>query len=207
MNFFPVLWVEEDMLKGKTDRNTALRVLTIGFLLISTVSCSHKYNSNELDLSFYQWNMWAGDEVSVLASSSEPAPPDCGWDEFNRGVGKLVRIPATFEAQFSETENKGVLWYHCRFTLPELWQARTIHLVFENAGPGVDLFLNEKFVESHKGNHTPFELNITDQVYYTRDNHLAIKVTDSEPGSNPGAFGILGKIVVKSSESDDPHSD
>ena len=195
------------MLKGKTDGNTAIRVLTIGFLLLSTVSCSHKYNSNELDLSFYQWNMWAGDEVSVRVSSSKPAPPDCGWDEFNRGVGKLVRIPATFEAQFSEVENKGVLWYHCRFTLPDLWEARTIHLVFENTGPGVDLFLNEKFVESHKGNHTPFELNITDQVYYTRDNHLAIKITDSEPGSDPGAFGILGKIVVKSSESVDPHSD
>jgi hypothetical protein len=199
LNFFPVLWVEEDMLEGKIDRNTALRVLTIGFMLISTVSCSHKYNSNELDLSFYQWNMWAGDEELVQVSSSEPAPPDCGWDEFNRGVGKLVRIPATFEAQFSETENKGVLWYHCRFTLPELWEARTIHLAFENAGPGLDLFLNEKFVESHKGNDTPFELNITDQVYYTRDNHLAIKVIDSEPGSNPDAFGIMGKIIVKSS--------
>ncbi len=195
------------MLKGKTDRYTALRILTIGFLLIWIVSCSHKYNSNELDLSFYQWNMWAGDVVSGQEISSEPAPPGCGWDEFNRGVGKLVRIPAAFETQFSEMENKGVLWYHCRFTLPDLWEAKTIHLAFENAGPRVDLFLNEKFVESHTGNHTPFELNITDQVYYTRDNHLAIKVTDSEPGSNPGAFGILGKIVVKSSESVDLQSD
>ena len=199
MNFSPVEMVEEDMLKGKTDKYTALRVLTIGFVLISAVSCSHKYNSNELDLSFYQWNMWAGDEGSGQVISSVPSPPGCGWDEFNRGVGKLVRIPATFDTQFSEMENKGVLWYHCRFTLPELWEARTIHLAFENAGPGVDLFLNEKFVESHKGNHTPFELNITDQVYYTRDNHLAIRVTDPEAGSNPAAFGIMGKIVVKSS--------
>jgi len=128
------------MLKGMTDRYTALRILTIWFVLISTVACSHKYNSNELDLSFYQWNMWAGDEVSGQVISSEPAPPDCGWDEFNRGVGKLVRIPATFETQFPEMENKGVLWYHCRFTLPELWEARTIHLAFDDAGPGVDLF-------------------------------------------------------------------
>jgi hypothetical protein len=201
LNFSPVEMVEEYKLKGMTDRYTAIRVLTIGFVLISTVSCSHKYNSNELDLSFYQWNMWAGDEVLGQVVSSEPAPPDCGWDEFNRGVGKLVRIPAAFDTQFPGLENKGVLWYHCRFTLPDLWEAKTIHLVFENAGPGVDLFLNEKFVESHKGNHTPFELNITDQVYYTRDNHLAIKVTDSEPGSDPGTFGIMGKIVVKSSAS------
>jgi len=199
--------VEEDMLKGKTDKHTALKVLLIGFVLLSTLSCSHKYNSNELDLSFYQWNMWAGDEIPGPVGSSEPAPPMCGWDEFNRGVGNLVRIPATFESQFSVEENKGVLWYHCRFTLPELWQSRTIHLAFENAGPGLDLFLNEKFVESHKGNETPFELNISEQVYYTRDNHLAIRVTDTEPGSDPGAFGIMGKIVVKSSESIDPPSD
>lgn len=195
------------MQKGKTDRYTTVRVLAIGLFLIWTVSCSHKYNSNELDLSFYQWNMWAGEVDAGKKVASVPASPSIGWDEFNRGVGKLVRIPASFESQFSENENKGVLWYHCRFTLPELWQARTIHLVFENAGPGVDLFLNEKFVESHQGDHTPFELNITDQVYYTRDNHLAIKVIDSEPGSDPGAFGIMGKIVVRSSENVDSQSD
>ncbi len=114
-------------------------------------------------------------------------------------MGNLVRIPASFESQFSETENNGVLWYHCRFTLPDLWEARTIHLAFENVGPDVDLFLNEKFVESHKGDHTSFELNITNQVYYTRDNHLAVKVIDSGLGSNPGAFGIMGNILVKSS--------
>ncbi len=56
-------------------------------------------------------------------------------------------------------------------------------------------------------NEFEFELNITDQVFYTRDSHLAIKVIDSEPGSNPDAFGIMGKIVVKSSESIDPPSD
>jgi hypothetical protein len=199
LNFSPVEMVEEDMLKGKTDKYTALKVLLIGYVLLLTLSCSHKYNSNELDLSYYQWNMWAGDEGAGQGISSDPAPPGCGWDEFNRGVGNLVRIPATFESQFSVEENKGVLWYHCRFTLPDLWHSKTIHLAFENAGPGLDLFLNEQFVESHKGNDTPFELNITDQVYYTRDNHLAIKVIDSESGSNSGAFGIMGKIVVKSS--------
>ena len=83
--------VEEDMLKGKTDKYTALKVILIGFVLLSTLSCSHKYNSNELDLSFYQWNMWVGDELSGPVGSSEPAPPTCGWEEFNRGVGNLVR--------------------------------------------------------------------------------------------------------------------
>lgn len=192
--------VEECKLNGMIDRYATLRIITIGFVLILTLQCSHKYNSNELDLSFYQWNMWAGDLVSGHDITSEPAPPGCGWEEFNRGVGKLVRIPATFDTHFSDMENRGVLWYHCRFTLPELWEARTIHLAFEGAGPGVDLFLNEKLVESHMGNDTSFEINISEQVYYTRDNHLAIKVTDTEPGSNPGAFGIMGKIVVKSSE-------
>ncbi len=195
----PNILNQEDMLKGKTDKYTALKVLLIGFVLLSTLSCSHKYNSSELDLSYYQWNMWAGDEIPGSVGSSEPAPPACGWEEFNRGVGNLVRIPASFESQFSVEENNGVLWYHCRFTLPELWEARTIHLAFENVGPDVDLFLNEKFVESHKGDHTSFELNITNQVYYTRDNHLAVKVIDSGLGSNPGAFGIMGNIVVKSS--------
>jgi len=42
---------------------------------------------------------------------------------------------------------------------------------------------------------TPFELDVTDQIYYVRDNHLAIRITDPVGGG-----GIDGNITVKSSE-------
>ena len=184
------------------DRFTALKIVALGFLWVFTVQCSHKYNSNDLDLSYYQWNMWAEEDGSGKALSTESQAPSCGWEEFNRGVGKLVRIPASFDSQFTDQENQGVLWYHCRFTLPELWEARTIKLYIEKAGPRVDLFLNEQLVDSNLVGMGPIEVDLSAQVYYVRDNHLAIKVTTSSPESDPGSFGVLGKVIVKSGVSE-----
>lgn len=188
-------------MNGMLDKYSSLRILSLGIVLVFTVQCSHKYNSSDLDLSYYQWNMWAGDDNSEQAGSHDPLPPSCGWEEFNRGVGKLVRIPATFESQYPE-QTGDVLWYHCRFTLPELWEARTISLYFEEAGPQVDLYLNEQLVASKLGATSPFEVDLTGQVYYVRDNHLAIRVSTPEPETDPEAFGILGKVIIKSSASE-----
>lgn len=187
-----------DKMIGMIKKNAAGRVIALGMVLMLTVQCSHKYNSDDLDLTYYQWNMWAEEDGFRQELSFEPAPPSCGWEEFNRGVGKLVRIPAPFGSQFSEEENRGVLWYHCRFTLPELWQARAIKLHIEKAGPVVDLYLNEQLVATNLRSATPIEVDLSGQVYYVRDNHLAIKVTASEPGSDPKTFGVLGKVIVKS---------
>lgn len=177
---------------------TILRTLVLGISLVMIGSCSHKYNSDDLDLTFYQWNMWPEDSSATQAPSSKLEAPSCGWEDFNRGVGKLVRIPATFESHFSEEENGGVLWFHCRFTLPKHWDSRSIYLAFEGAGPDVTVFLNEKLVDSNRRTEAPFELDISEQVFYVRDNHLAIRVIDPDPGSNSAAFGILGKVLVKS---------
>jgi len=177
----------------------------LGLMYLLTVSCSHKYNSDELDLGFYQWNMWLDDPAlkDTQALKNDHAleaekTPSCGWEDFHRGIGKLVRIPANFEAHFSDVDHKGVLWFHCRFTLPELWEHRNIDLAFESAGPGVEVYLNEKLVGSHQGSEIPFEFNITEQVYYTLDNHLSIRLTDLKKGSKPDSFGILGQVLVKS---------
>jgi len=169
-------------------------------LLLLLVSCSHNYDSNTLDLSFYQWNLWPDTEADVSTSL-----PSCGWEVLHRGNGKLVRIPARMnehfetgeDAQYRIPENyASVYWFHCRFTLPELWAERQIILRFENAGPEVGIYLNEQHVDYHSGTDESFDVDITRQVYYTRDNHLAIRITD--PGRGSG--GIAGNLVVVSKD-------
>lgn len=184
------------------NRTTWKTGLFVYLIFLLTASCSHNYNSDELDLGFYQWNMWPDEQARM-----DDQVPSCGWEEFHRGIGKLVRIPATFDEHFGEEENPGVMWFHCRFTLPELWEGRSIHLYVEGAGPLVDVILNEHPVEFHIEKPGPFELNISDQVYYTLDNHLAIKITDPDQGSDLHPFGILGKVVVKSKVNEAVSSD
>jgi hypothetical protein len=166
------------------------------------VSCSHKYNRDILDLSFYQWNQWPDKEAewpkaithvqSNDLSGMHSNPPTCGWEVLHRGNGTLVRIPAVL------MDYQGVSWYHCRFTLPEVWKERKIVLRFEDAGPEAEVYLNEQLSGFFREGNTPFELNVTDQIYYTLDNHLAIRITDPFGGG-----GIGGNITVKSSERTD----
>lgn len=168
------------------------------FSLFFFTSCSLKYNSDTLDLSFYQWNQWPDKDatwsidtldIQHLDLSEFPAqPPTCGWEELHRGNGRLVRIPAALPGY------KGVSWYHCRFTLPELWHEKQIEFLFDSTGPRVEVYLNEALEGYQNGGNGTFKLDVTETIYYTRDNHLAIRITD------PDGTGGMGNLIVKSAQ-------
>ena len=165
-------------------------------LLISIIlmgSCSHKFDSNILGLEFYQWNLWQ--DTGIVPGNDLPS---CGWDNLHRGLGKLVRIPASLDEHFTTMEEGSVFWYHCRFTLPEQWEGRPVSLVLEGVGPLVKLFLNQEEVGSFKDQEGAFELDVSEDIYYTRDNHLAIRVSNIQEGRPGKLNGITGTVLVKS---------
>ena len=123
--------------------------------------------------------------------------PSCGWEDFHRGMGKLVRIPALARDHFQDKSEVGVLWYHCKFTLPENWEERKIELEITGAGPGVELFLNETKIADFQGSQEMFTLNVSEVIFYTRDNHLALRISTS-PGDVWEEEGIAGGVVIKS---------
>ena len=205
-------------------------------VLLPDYGCSHKYDSNTLDLGFYQWNMWPDAEAS--ADGSSPAAtmaPSCGWEDFHRGTGKLVRIPAVAGDHFLEDVPLEVVWFHCRFTLPEMWEHRQIGLNFEGISGAAEVFLNGELVGSNRMSHgpdgpeggpptegtpssegdpshekspssegdpshekspsvekSPLKIDISETVYYTRDNHLVVRIS----GSGKGEAGLTGNVLV-----------
>jgi hypothetical protein len=187
------------------------RVMFPVMILMAGYSCSHSYEGDNLDLGFYQWNLWAdtlADPESPSAFISEGGEqkvglhePGCGWEEFNRGVGQLVRIPARmgdylFQEQEGEAQTgsyRGVAWYHCRFTLPKIWKDQPMILYFGGAGPEVEIYLNETLVGVHRGSGAPFSIDVTGTIYHVRDNHLAVRIWDPEGAGG----GITGEIRVK----------
>ncbi len=176
----------------------------VWLVMLFTWSCSHDYNSDTLDLVKYQWNMWPdvgaepGNDADYKAGADLASlpinAPSCGWDDLDRGMGKLVRIPAIQESHFKPEEQSSVVWFHVRHTLPELWAERDITLHFGGVSHSAEIYLNGELVGAYLGANTPFSLDITEKVYYVRDNHLAIRVYDPDPGS----CGITGKILVVS---------
>lgn len=161
-------------------------------LLLMLLSCSHKFEPNTLDLDFYQWNLWY--DTSDAATMQKPS---CGWEELHRGMGLLVRIPALARDHFEDKSESGVLWYHCRFTLPENWEERKVELQITGAGPRVDLFLNENKIADFQGTKQMFTLDVSELIFYTRDNHLALRISTA-PGDQWAEEGIEGGVVVKS---------
>ncbi len=180
------------------------RILPLWVLLLVAFSCSHTYDSNTLDLGKYQWNMWPDMEAvagpdSLYGAGTEPGTwpsnaPSCGWDVLHRGNGKLVRIPAILDLNFTPEEQSSVTWFHCRHTLPSLWAERDISLSFEGVSHRAEVYLNEELVGVYLGENSPFTIDITEKVFYVRDNHLSIRVYDPIPGF----CGITGNILVVS---------
>lgn len=170
------------------DRTSIRTGLLAALILLLTVSCSHKYNSDELDLGFYQWNMWPDNQAGV------DGLPSCGWEVLHRGNGKLVRIPALVDEHFAAEELSGTTWFHCRFTLPEIWEDREISLKFEGISHLADIYLNELKVGTFAGGGSSYKLDVTETVYYVRDNHLAIRISDPDQISG----GLTGSVWVSS---------
>lgn len=169
-----------------------VRYLLLIVLPVLWTSCSHSYDSDVQNLDFYQWNLWqdpVADQEDVL--------PSCGWEDLHRGMGKLVRIPASLEEHFPDREATDVFWYHCRFTLPEQWEEMPISLVFKEAGPIIGLFLNEGEVKVLQGEKATFEVDVSESIYYTRDNHLSIRISNPKGESPEQLTGISGTIIVK----------
>ena len=170
------------------------KILLFPALIVILLSCSHRFEGNVLDLGFYQWNMW----IDEGGSAEDPAGniPSCGWEEFHRGKGKLVRIPALASEHFPEAGEQSVLWFHCRFTLPEQWEHRPILLEFEGLSHRPEVWLNEKNLNPDRTGGMSYQAEVSGSIYYTLDNHLSIRIT----GKGPGPRGITGTIKVFSTK-------
>jgi len=162
-------------------------LLTLGIV----TACSHKFDSQVLDLNFYQWNLWPDRE----ATSKDDAP-SIGWEELHRGTGKLVRIPALIKDHYPGDQGEDIYWYHCRFTLPENWEEKEVILRFIGVGPTSNVYLNGELVGSNRGMEGNFDMDVSETIYYTRDNHLAIQVSDPE-SDRFHTMGISGTVQAR----------
>jgi hypothetical protein len=161
-------------------------------VLLVIFSCSHHYRSDKMDLGFYQWNLWI-DEEAGTDTALGTHDPSCGWETMKLGVGKLVRIPTLVGDQFPEG-TAGAAWYHCRFSLPDLWDKSDVSIQFDSVNGNTEVYLNGELAASQPKTDKPFSLDLSGKIYYTRDNHIAIRIISEDPRKT----GIAGKVNLKS---------
>lgn len=105
----------------------------------------------------------------------------CGIPDFNIVSTSAVTIPHTWGITRAYANMKGVGWYNRTIEIPQSWQDGRVRLCFEAVNRDARIYINKQKVYEHLGcGYTRFYVDITDHVYWGRENELVVCVSNEE---------------------------
>ena len=111
-------------------------------------------------------------------------------EEINDESWENITLPHTANiepAVITRQQWQGICWYRKNFTVPETYRNKHIALYFEGAMQIAELWLNGKKLTTHYGGYLPFYLELTDMLYFDRENVIAVKLNNEDnPQVPPG---------------------
>jgi beta-galactosidase len=123
------------------------------------------------------WRFHFGDVPDARKMAAEPAD----WP--------VVNLPHTWNARDGADGGndyaKGIGWYVRRFTIDPSWTGRQIFLQFDGANRRTEVFLNGKRIGEHRGGFARFRFDVTDAIDATKENMLAVSVSNALDGTPP----------------------
>ncbi|NLR62616.1 DUF4982 domain-containing protein [Chitinophaga polysaccharea] len=82
---------------------------------------------------------------------------------------------------------QGVGWYRKYFRVPAAYRHQRITLCFDGVQMNCDIYLNGKKIKTHTGGYIGFVADLSDHIFFDRDNVLAVRVTNTDdPRTTPG---------------------
>lgn len=86
-------------------------------------------------------------------------------------------VPGTWNIQKPEwLDYVGVGWYRRKFTVPASMTGKFNRIVLDGVAFVGHAYLNGKFIGSHSGGYTQWSLDITDSLFYDKENTLAVRI-------------------------------
>ena len=104
---------------------------------------------------------------------------DSQWQDVN-----LPHNPR-YEPAVVNDQWQGRCWYRKHFSIPESDRGKKIFLRFEGAMQLAQVWLNEKAKWTQEGGYLPFVIDITDDIDYSRENVISIRLDNSSNASIP----------------------
>ena len=92
----------------------------------------------------------------------------------SRADRREIRVPSCWEE--IEQDYEGVAFYSRRFSVPELWQGKTIRLHFAAVNFVAEVWLNDQAVGFHEGGFTPFEFRVDKIIRPGQENTITLRV-------------------------------
>ncbi|MCI5822334.1 MAG: glycoside hydrolase family 2 TIM barrel-domain containing protein [Lachnospiraceae bacterium] len=133
----------------------------------------------------YLMRDWKFTETFTEDMISEPMTGD--------GVQK-VSLPHTCKETpfhyFDESIYQMVSCYQRVIVPEESWKDNVILLTFEAVGHEADVYLNGKHLCNHKNGYTAFTVDLTNELYFGKENLLSVRV-DSNENINQPPFGYV----------------
>jgi hypothetical protein len=138
-----------------------------------------------------EWKNLNGLWDYAIRNAGEPKP--AAFD------GKIL-VPFSIEAPLSgvgkQVDINDAIWYRRKFEIPVKWQNKRLLIHFEASDFETTLWLNDKYIGTHKGGYDPFSFDLTEYVMPTGYQELLVKVTDPQETK----FRSLGKQSRKNLE-------
>lgn len=92
---------------------------------------------------------------------------------------------------FNEEMLEVVLSYVKMVHVKKEWEGKVLKLQFEGIAHQARIYVNHQYILEHRGGYTPFEVDITNEVIYGRDNEILVVVDSKEDPSIPPFGGVV----------------
>lgn len=207
-------------------------LLLFGFLFLSFINIEAQKGRIEKDLSNNDWKLWLDTAAQwkndvlyappVIIKQLPYNAPTIGWGALEKMNAKTVHLPATVEEFFWGMNGNafgvsgnylGVSWFVTKVFVPATLKGKRIVLNFESARFRAEIFVNRKLSGYDLVTGTPFDVDVTDNIQYGKENFIAIRITDPNGNfdwrdsqtfmwgnyrTNPthGFGGITGKVKL-----------
>jgi hypothetical protein len=109
-----------------------------------------------------------------IAFDTENAGKAQRWFEHFPLETTPIRVPSVWNE--IRPNYQGVAWYQTSFLAPARWKGSSVRIAFGAVSYLGEVWLNGKYLGTHEGGYTPFELEAGDALLWDQPNQLAIRV-------------------------------
>lgn len=114
--------------------------------------------------------------------------------DFNKEVWQKVELPHTpkIEPRVVNNQWQGNSWYKKQFALNNDYRNKKLFLRFDGAMNIAEVWLNGKKMMTHHGGYLPFTVDISKDVFYSKDNTITVKLNNEDnPVTGPKPLAKL----------------
>lgn len=148
------------------------------------------HNATEISLNG-TWKFYASNninEADILSSNFEE------WD--------TLRVPGNWDTRKRYAEYVGKGYYKKTFKIPSSWRKKQIRIKFDAVYETSKVWINGVYVGKHVGGYTPFELNITKNLHFKKENTLVIMADNQYKRGAWWAWGGISRDVTLLADND-----